>query len=72
MYDERCGYHDHLFRPVRPVGRGLETTIAGFEFSVDIVGFNENNAFRMASALEVTYFTAWSGFANGRYSVRQI
>lgn len=46
--------------------------LQGFEFSVDIVGFNENNAFRMASALELTYFTAWSEFANGRYSVRQI
>jgi hypothetical protein len=46
--------------------------LQGFEFSVDIVGFNENNAVRMASALEVTYFTAWSGFANGRYSVRHI
>jgi hypothetical protein len=44
----------------------------GFEFPVDIVGFNENDVFRMASALEVTSFTAWIGFANGHYSLRQI
>jgi|HubBroStandDraft_1064217.scaffolds.fasta_scaffold318714_2 hypothetical protein len=43
-----------------------------FEFPFDIVGFNENDDFRMASALEVTCFTAWSEFANGRYSLWQI
>jgi hypothetical protein len=75
VYDERCADAGITITYSDPFVRWAEDwklQLPGFEFSVDLVGFNENNAFRMASALEVTYFTAWSGFANGRHFVRQI
>ena len=42
--------------------------LEGMDFPVDIVGFDENDFFRMAEALEVDSFTAWSGFSANRYS----
>ncbi len=44
----------------------------GLDFPVDIVGFDEDDFFRMASALHVESFTAWSGFAPGHYSLEAI
>ena len=46
--------------------------LEGLDFPVDIVGFDEDDFFRMAGALEVSSFTAWSGFATGRYSLAEI
>jgi sugar phosphate isomerase/epimerase len=46
--------------------------LQGMDFPVEIVGFDEDDFFRMASALGVTSFTAWSGFVAGRYSSEQI
>jgi sugar phosphate isomerase/epimerase len=44
----------------------------GIDFPVDIVGFDADDFFRMAAALRVDSFTAWSGFAKGRYSLEGI
>jgi hypothetical protein len=46
--------------------------LQGMDFPVEIVGFDEDDFFRMAAALGATSFTAWSGFATGRYSLEQI
>jgi hypothetical protein len=46
--------------------------LQGMDFPVEIVGFDEDDFFRMAAALGATSFTAWSGFAAGRYSSEQI
>jgi sugar phosphate isomerase/epimerase len=41
-------------------------------FPVDIVGFDLDDFFSMAGALEVQSFIAWAGFARGRYTRAQI
>lgn len=46
--------------------------LEGMDFPSDIVGFDADDFFRMAAALEVDSFTAWSGFAAGRYSRSEI
>ena len=46
--------------------------IEGMNFPTDIVGFDEDDFFRMAAALGVDSFTAWSGFAANRYPVSEV
>ena len=46
--------------------------LRGLNFPIDTVGFDADDFFRMASALQVNSFTAWSGFASGRYSLAEI
>jgi sugar phosphate isomerase/epimerase len=46
--------------------------LQGMSFPTEIVAFDEDDFFRMAAALEVSSFTAWSGFAAERYSLEQI
>jgi Xylose isomerase-like TIM barrel len=69
---ERCGNCNCSHRSVRPLDRRLEASVARDGFPVEIVGFDEDDFFRMAEALGATSFTAWSGFAAGRYSLEQI
>lgn len=46
--------------------------LEGMDFPTDIVGFDDDDFFRMAAALEVDSFTAWSGFAANHYSLPEI
>lgn len=58
---------DHLDPIVRWVD-DWQPRLAGFDFPVALVGYDMDDFFRMAGALEVHSFTAWGGFADGRYS----
>jgi 4-hydroxyphenylpyruvate dioxygenase len=46
--------------------------IPGEDFPADIVGFDADDFFRMAGALEVSSFTAWGGFHTGSYSINRL
>ncbi len=41
-------------------------------FPADIIGFDQDDFFRMAAALEMSSFTVWGGFPQGRYSMHQM